>query len=155
MLFRREKLLVITYAQSYESFIIWCVHVYIVFFLCSNSIINQSYHTIQNLTKMITYLIFWIRICQKFLEFFSLTELSSEFSFLSIFFFCSDFWLFIESFMNNFLFFQFYLFSDSIFSSIQYLINWYQLMQCSYYIKSSSFMTLLVINKLQTYRISL
>ena len=39
-----------TYTWSYESFIIQCVHVYIVFSLHSNSIINQSHHTIQSLT---------------------------------------------------------------------------------------------------------
>ena len=143
------------YAWCYESFVVQCVHVYIVFFLCSNRMMNESHHMIQSLIKMIACLIFWIKIYQKFLEFFSLIEFSSEFLFLSIFSFCSDFWLFTESFMNNFLFFQLYLFSDFIFSSIWCSIDWYQLMQCSYHIKSSSFMTLLVISELQTYRISL
>ena len=39
-----------TYAQSYESSVVWCVHVYIIFSVCSDSIINQSHHTIQDLT---------------------------------------------------------------------------------------------------------
>ena len=43
---------VMTYAWHYESFIIWCVHVYIVFSLHSESMINQLHHTIQDLTHI-------------------------------------------------------------------------------------------------------
>ena len=60
-----------TYTQSYKSFIVWYVHVYIVFFLYSNSIINQSHHTIQSLTKMTACLDSWAREIQLNLFFFS------------------------------------------------------------------------------------
>ena len=52
------KIIVMTYTQCYESSVVQCVHVYIVSSVHSNSIINQSHHTIQDLTKMIACLIF-------------------------------------------------------------------------------------------------